>query len=98
MWISYNKGESIGTIGSENGTIKFDEEYPGYSRITVEDCERYHAITFGLYGSMVHTVYSDKDKYEDIVCKLKADILEFYSKERSLSEEVDFCKYLYMNY
>ena len=98
MWETYNRGESIGAIGSENGKIIFDEEYPGYSRITVEVCEKYYAITVGLYGSMVHTVFCSNTEYERIVSSMKSDIQEFCYKKRSMSEESDFCDSFYEKY
>ena len=39
-----------GETGSENGTIIADEEYKNVCRITLEKCERYYAITCGVYG------------------------------------------------
>ena len=98
MWNTYENGNSIGTTGSENGTIIFDEEYPGKARITVEECNRYHAITIGLSGAMFHTVFCNKDEYQTIVSDMKSDIEVFYCKKRSLSEETDFCDYFYMKY
>ena len=98
MWIKYNDGKEIGTIGTENGIIVLDDEYPGCARITVEECERYHAITVGLYSSMLHTAFSNKEEYEKMVSNMKKDIEEQYSVERSLSEESEFCDYFYHKY
>lgn len=50
--------------GSEGGIILLDEEYHQSCRITLEKCERYYAITCGIYGSMVHTVFSDQEHYQ----------------------------------
>lgn len=55
MWKSIKKD----IIGSEGGIILQDEEYEDSCRITLERCRRYDAITCGVYGDMVHTVYSD---------------------------------------
>jgi len=41
--------------GSEGGLIIADEEYRDSCRITLEKCERYYAITCGVYGGMMHT-------------------------------------------
>lgn len=40
--------------GSEGGLIISDEEYKDSCRITLEKCERYYAITCGIYGGMMH--------------------------------------------
>ena len=50
MWNDIYKPDSI---GSEGGTIIADEEYNESCRITLERCERYDAITCGVYGSMM---------------------------------------------
>ena len=52
MWDNIYKPNSI---GSEGGTIIADEEYKESCRITLERCERYDAITCGVYGlSLIH--------------------------------------------
>ena len=51
MWYDIYKPNSI---GSEGGTIIADEEYKESCRITLERCERYDAITCGVYGCMMH--------------------------------------------
>ena len=98
MWTAYKGGREIGNIGSENGVIVFDEEYDVKARITVEECERYHAITVGLYGVMVHTAFCGREEYEEMVRNMKVDIEEFYSQEHSLSEESEFCRKFYREY
>lgn len=55
MWDDIYKPNSI---GSEGGTIIADEEYKESCRITLERCERYDAITCGVYGCMMH--YDEK--------------------------------------
>ena len=47
MWDDIYKPNSI---GSEGGTIIADEEYKESCRITLERCERYDAITCGVYA------------------------------------------------
>ena len=54
MWDDIYKPNSI---GSEGGTIIADEEYKESCRITLERCERYDAITCGVYGCMMHTAF-----------------------------------------
>ena len=57
MWNDIYKPNSI---GSDGGTIIADEEYKESCRITLERCERYDAITCGVYGCMMHTAFCDK--------------------------------------
>lgn len=66
-----------GDTGSEGGAVLADEEYKGECRITLEKCQRYHAITCGVYGDMVHTAFfGERDayaKYEE----MKKDLQKF---------------------
>jgi hypothetical protein len=57
VWDVFDKGETIGKAGSENGTIMRDEEHSLGARITIErDAESApFAITCGIDGWMVHT-------------------------------------------
>ena len=79
-WTSYKNGSTIGTKGSENGKIIFDEEYLGSCRITLEETKAVpYSITCGVYGMLCHTVFADtppeaKQKYEGIKQDLKAFI------------------------
>jgi len=98
MWIEYEAGSTIGTTGSESGEIVQDIEYNKAARITVECCERYYAITVGIYGVMVHTAFYNSGEYPEWVKSMKTDIEEFLSKERSLSEVSDFCGEFYRKY
>ncbi|HYG81004.1 MAG TPA: hypothetical protein VD861_11485 [Pyrinomonadaceae bacterium] len=61
-WYSFDEGRSIGTKGSEGGTILRDEEHTDGSRITLErGGSRRLSITCGIYGWMVHTrFFSDE--------------------------------------
>lgn len=87
MWKSLS---TLGSIGSENGVIVADEEYEAACRITLEKCKMYYAITCGVYGSMVHTVFSDSDHYEETYAAMKKDLEEFIDKETTYSEEIEF--------
>lgn len=90
MWSEYEAGSTIGTYGSESGEIVQDIEYNGEARITVECCERYYAITVGVYGVMVHTAFCNGGEYPEWVKSMKVDIEDFLSKERSLQESGEF--------
>jgi hypothetical protein len=58
-WQNIDEGKTIGASGSEGGLIIRDEEYEGGARVTLErGCKiAPFAITCGIYGSMLHTVY-----------------------------------------
>ncbi|MBE5851160.1 MAG: hypothetical protein E7298_13675 [Lachnospiraceae bacterium] len=82
--------ETTGTKGSENGIIIKDEEYDGACRLTLEKCERYYAITCGVYGAMVHTAFFGEDDYNDKYESIKKDLQEFMNRETTEDEELDF--------
>ncbi len=56
-WHAFGNGTSIGTKGSEGGTIVLDEEHEVGARITLEQDGQIApwAITCGVYGLMFHT-------------------------------------------
>lgn len=73
MWTLFDDGSTIGTKGSEDGVIIKDEEHNSGARITIEKevgNSIPFAITCGIYGLFVHTVYcSDSEvmiKYESM--------------------------------
>ncbi|MGL6095808.1 MAG: hypothetical protein ACRC7O_08450, partial [Fimbriiglobus sp.] len=53
-------GSTLGTRGSEDGTVRRDEEHCCGARITLEaaPANAPFAITCGVYSSMFHTVYA----------------------------------------
>lgn len=75
------------SIGSEGGTIIADEEYKESCRITLERCERYDAITCGVYGSMMHTTFCDKSHSQEVFDNMKRDLQEFIDKDTTAEEE-----------
>ena len=79
-----------GETGSENGIIISDEEYKNACRITLEKCERYYAITCGVYGAMVHTVFTDSEHYKDMYDDMKSELQEFLDRDTSALEEEEF--------
>ena len=95
MWISLS---TIGSIGSENGEIIADEEYKRACRITLEKCEKYYAITCGVYGGMMHTAFSDISNYNEMYNAMKKDLQEFIDKETSGSEECVFYEEFILKY
>ena len=84
MWNDIYKPDSI---GSEGGTIIADEEYKESCRITLERCERYDAITCGVYGSMMHTIFYDKSHSQEVFDNMKRDLQEFIDKDTTAEEE-----------
>ena len=76
--------------GSEGGLIIADEEYRDSCRITLEKCERYYAITCGVYGGMMHTAFCNSTQYQDIYNNMKKDLQEFSDKNSSDEEEIEF--------
>ena len=87
MWKDIYKPNSI---GSEGGTIIADEEYKESCRITLERCERYDAITCGVYGCMMHTAFCDKRHSQEVFDNMKKDLQEFIDRDTdTIAEEED---------
>jgi len=62
-WTKFDKGSSIGTTGSEGGTITEDFECVDGARVTIEkdgDIAPY-SVTLGIYGLMFHTHFASTD-------------------------------------
>ena len=87
MWNKYQGGATVGQVGSENRTIILDEEHIEGARITLEQNCRVnipYAITAGIYGIMVHTVFaSSKEEANKKYKELKL----------GLEEALDICKH-----
>src|ERR1700733_10767229 len=65
MWQPFDEGRTIGTRGSEEGSIVVDEEHSLGGRLTLERnaVVAPFAITCGIYGWMMHTRYlSNEDE------------------------------------
>jgi hypothetical protein len=80
-WISHDKGKSIGTKGSEEGTIISDAENINGARITVEkECGNIpFAITMGIYGLMFTTHYvGSLEEANDYVVQSKFKINKIF--------------------
>jgi hypothetical protein len=56
-WTAFDDGQSLGTRGSEGGTVRRDEEHDLGARITLEEGASIApwSITCGIYGWMFHT-------------------------------------------
>ena len=85
MWKVLN--EELNQIGLEGGKILKAEEYKEQCRITLERFPRYDTITCGVYGEMVHTVYSDTKESFSMYETMKKDLqtfidADFYDEEK----------------
>jgi len=92
-WIDYKAGNTVGETGSENGIILRDQEFNGGCRITLERCPKYHAITCGVYGAMVHTVFRSPETADDTFEAMKKELGRFMSTETTEDEEIEFYVY-----
>ena len=84
-WNPFDEGNSIGTIGSEDGKILKDEENLFGARITLEENGSIapFSITIGIYGLMFHTdFYSSLENAENEFKNFKTKVekvIEHYS-------------------
>ncbi|HMV46274.1 MAG TPA: hypothetical protein PLD20_03350 [Blastocatellia bacterium] len=78
-WENFDKGQLIGTRGSEQGIILRDEEHSDGARITLER-DGYSApfsITSGIYGWIVHTsFFSTQQDAQTAFEEMKAELSE----------------------
>ncbi len=98
MWYDAENGATIGEKGSENGIIIYDEEYDEVCRITLEKCERYYAVTCGVYGAMVHTAFFYEENSLVQYEAMKKDLQEFICKDTTQDEELDFYEWFTNKY
>ncbi len=70
MWSPFQSGATIGTEGSESGTIVADLEHELGARITIEQggTTAPFAITCGIYGSFGHTCFFKTREAADSQC------------------------------
>jgi len=88
-WTKFDKGSSIGTLGSEGGKITEDLECIDGARVTIEkdgDIAPY-AVTLGVYGLMFHTHFASTDieakKFMDFAIKHIEEIFVLYQTVES---------------
>lgn len=88
-WVPFKDGATIGQFGCD-GYILRDEEFDGGARITLELVGDHCEIVCGVYGTMVHTAFEDRDhadeKYEDMRRELGA----FMAGGTTPEEECEF--------
>lgn len=97
-WMPYKGGVSIGEKGSESGIVLYDEEFDGGCRITMEKCTRYYAITCGVYGAMVHTVFCGSSNAKETFENMKLELGKFMSSSTTETEEIEFYEYFCNKY
>jgi hypothetical protein len=95
MWINVTYPQKR---GSENGIILRNEEYKGACLITLEKCPNYYAITCGVYGAMVHTVFCGEEDHDEIYEAMKEELAAFIDRETTPDEEDDFYDYFINKY
>ena len=91
-WSDFEGGKTIGTKGSESGTIIQDIENSNGARVTLEkECGNIpFAITLGIYGLMFHTHFeSDKNKAIEYVERKKNQINKVFELYDSTEENRD---------
>jgi hypothetical protein len=80
-WADFDNGKTIGTNGSEGGTIVKDIENSNGARITLEkkSGNALFAVTIGIYGLMFHTHFeSDLDKANNYINNAKFRINKIF--------------------
>ena len=89
-WNPFEDGATVGALGTEAGSILLDEEHADGARITLETGGTVapYAITCGIYGTMVHTVFvSDEKKAQLLYLQMKVRLEELLTVE---CEESDY--------
>lgn len=89
-WDEYDSGKTIGTVGSEGGTIIRDEEYRHSARITLEKMKDGCAVTVGVYGAFVHTAWFDGSEADGKYGQMKNELTDFFNTETTEDEEYEF--------
>lgn len=88
-WIRFDKGNSIGQIGSEGGLILKDEENTFGARVTLEgkgDIAPF-SITIGIYGVMFHTEFFSTVDHGQRCFELYKEKIEMVVSHHSVSED-----------
>jgi len=96
-WSDFDNGNTIYTKGSEGGEILTDIEHCEGARITLEKKSNIaFAITFGIYGFMVHTHYEDcrenADKYIALTKDLISKTIRLYDVPEDIRDQQWYTK------
>ena len=90
-WQPYCKGYTVGRKGSENGEILLDEHFRNEARITLERCKKYHAVTCGIYGMLLHTAFFTESEAVEKYEEMKQDLAGFLEVEQTGENAMSFC-------
>ena len=63
-WHPFDKGSSLGTVGSESAKIIYDIEHLEGARISLEKNTQItpYAVTLGIYGLLFHTHFAKTEE------------------------------------
>lgn len=88
-WTRYNNENSIGKKGSEGGKILNDQENINGARITIEANVGNipFAITFGIYGLVVHTEFFSEIEIATVYFKRKKNEIDRILKMFEIPED-----------
>ena len=91
-WTQFNSGTSIGTQGSEDGTIVADYEHELGARITIErdGCFAPFAITCGIYGWFFHTCFLSSGEEADSACMAMQSEMDTIIRSIPLTTDTDY--------
>jgi hypothetical protein len=98
-WSEFENGKTMGTKGSESGTIILDIENSNGARITLEkECGNIpFTITLGIYGIMFHTHFeSELEKANEYVTQTKYrvnKIFELYDVSEDKRDDYWYSKH-----
>ena len=66
-------------------------------RNDITRCERYDAITCGVYGCMMHTAFCNKSHSQEVFDNMKKDLQEFIDRIQQRMKKVFSMKSLQVN-
>jgi hypothetical protein len=82
-WQPYQGGSTLGMMGSQGGTITWDEEYAGQLRLTLEQDENrsFHTITCGIEGWLSHArFFGEASEAITAFEEMKPALVELWSR------------------
>ena len=95
MW---EDGNLLDKEGSEGGQVLKDEIYTKGSRITLEKCSNYYAITCAVFGAFCHTTFCGEKESLILYKQIKMELQAFMDKETLEEEEIAFYRYFSEKY
>lgn len=73
QWIQVNNGATVGTAGTE-GEIVQDHYLPGEAHTTLERATDRYALTVGIFGWMVHTIFLAEEESEGLYAEVQTEL------------------------